>query len=201
MAWNIDDVLHVREFRHRRRTLGLIRTMVKGAKRHFCQTPQEEQATKRHDKRRQAGAHHDVTLQPAKKQREAHGDHDRADRRYIVYVEEGIEFDMHAPLERNIGDDDGKSPSQHHGHTGPGKPDHRTDRQVEFTCNDQQTRTKRNNAQLCDDTQVVANTEGVEAFTGKRVERELTGRNGEVTEHSKEQKHHADRADFGPRED
>ena len=108
---------------------------------------------------------------------------------------------MHAPLERNIGDDDGKAPSQHHGHAGPRKPDHRADRKVEFASDNQQARTKRDDAQLRDDTQVVADAEGVETLSGERVERKLTSRNGEVTEHAKKQKHHPDRANFRPREE
>ena len=38
-------------------------------------------------------------------------------------------------------------------------------------------------------------------LSGERVERKLTGWNGEVTEHAKKQKHHPDRADFRPCEE
>ena len=49
MSRNIDDVLDVGKLRHRRRALGLVGTVVEGAKRHLGQAPQEKQAAKRHD--------------------------------------------------------------------------------------------------------------------------------------------------------
>ena len=199
MPRHIDDVLDVGKLGHGGRALGLVRAVVEGPKRHLGQAAKEEQAAKRHDEGRQARAHHDVALKPAEEQREAHGDHDRADGRYVVYIDEREEFDMHAPLKGNI-DHDGKAPSQDHGHAGTGETDHRSDRQVEFARDNQQSGAKRDDAELRDDPQIVTNTKGIEAFPGKRVQRKFAGWDRKISKHAEEKQHHADGADFRPRQ-